>query len=64
MNDTTTLATPDDRYEALLDAHAGLDADASTLLNARLVLLLMNEIGDGARLRTLLDEARPTLTEN
>lgn len=64
MNDTTTLATPDDRYEALLDAHTGLDADASALLNARLVLLMMNEFDDGARLLALLDEARLNTIEN
>ena len=32
-------------YEALLDAHAGLNADESAALNARLILLLANQIG-------------------
>jgi hypothetical protein len=50
VNATQVLATPDDRYEALLDLYQGLDADASALLNTRLVLLFMNEIGDAARL--------------
>lgn len=58
------LATADDRYEALLDLHRGLDAEASGLLNARLVLLLMNEIDDGARLATLLDAARLVNKDN
>lgn len=33
-------------YEMLLDAHAGLDAAQSEALNARLILLLANQIGD------------------
>ncbi|CAG9266670.1 DUF2783 domain-containing protein [Paraburkholderia unamae] len=58
MSAARLLATTDDRYEALLDLHQDLDAEASALLNARLVLLLMNEIDDGARLAGLLDAAR------
>lgn len=33
-------------YEALLDAHQGLSTEQSALLNARLILLLANQIGD------------------
>lgn len=33
-------------YEALLDAHTGLSAPESAALNARLILLLANQIGD------------------
>ena len=36
----------DDVYEALLAAHQGLDGAASAALNARLVLLLANMVGD------------------
>lgn len=39
-------------YEAWLDAHAGLSEAESGELDARLVLLLANQIGDQ---RTLLD---------
>ncbi len=35
-------------YEALMDAHSGLDTAQSALLNARLILLLANQIGDSA----------------
>jgi Protein of unknown function (DUF2783) len=35
-------------YEALLDAHLGLSAPQSALLNARLILLLANQIGNTA----------------
>jgi hypothetical protein len=41
-----TLQSPDDFYERLLDAHRGLGADESAQLNARLILLLANQIGD------------------
>ena len=41
-----TLQSPDDFYERLLDAHRGLDAEESAQLNARLILLLANQIGD------------------
>ncbi|TAG28141.1 MAG: DUF2783 domain-containing protein [Burkholderiales bacterium] len=40
------LSDPDGFYEALLDAHEGLSADASVALNARLILILANQIGD------------------
>lgn len=33
-------------YEQLLDAHQGLSREQSELLNARLVLVLANQIGD------------------
>lgn len=32
-------------YETLLDAHSGLSTEQSALLNARLILLLANQIG-------------------
>jgi Protein of unknown function (DUF2783) len=42
------LSDADGFYETLLDAHTGLSAEQSTLLNARLILLLANQIGDAA----------------
>jgi len=44
-------------YEQLLDAHANLDREASELLNARLILLLANQIGDGKVLAECLSAA-------
>ncbi len=52
------LDAPDDFYEALIDAHRGLDAAQSRALNARLVLLLANHIGSSAVLREALQAAR------
>lgn len=48
----------DDFYEALIEAHRGLDDDASRLVNARLILLLANHIGDLRVLREALAAAR------
>jgi Protein of unknown function (DUF2783) len=39
------LTDADGFYEALLDAHTGLSTEQSALLNARLILLLANQIG-------------------
>ena len=47
----------DDLYAALLEAHQGLSADESAALNARLVLILMNHIGDPATIRAALQAA-------
>ncbi len=48
----------DDFIERLVAAHRGLGDDASRLLNARLVLLLANHIGDLAVLAQALQAAR------
>lgn len=42
----SNFAKPDDFYQSLIDAHAGLSDPESERLNARLVLLLANHIGD------------------
>ena len=48
------LADPDGFYAALMQAHRGLDPEASRRLDARLVLLLANHIGDAAVLAEAL----------
>ena len=50
----------DDFYEALIDAHRGLSDAQSCQVNARLILLLANHIGDLGVLRQALDAARST----
>ena len=47
------IAGPDDFYAELLAAHDGLSKAESDALNARLILLFANHIGD----RTVLSEA-------
>jgi len=46
LNTAPNLARPDDFYEALIDMHRDLDDAASQAVNARLILLLANHIGD------------------
>ena len=51
--------TPGDTfYEMLIAAHDGLDDEASQRLNARLVLMLSNHIGDLRVLREAFEAAR------
>jgi hypothetical protein len=50
-------AAGDDFYQALMDAHDGLSFDDSARLNARLVLLMANQIGDIDRLKAVLSAA-------
>jgi hypothetical protein len=52
------LAAPDDFYQALIDLHRGLTDDQSQLVNARLILLLANHIGDAEVLRDAMAAAR------
>ena len=47
------IPDPDGFYAELLDAHEGLSEEGSVALNARLILILANHIGD----RTILTEA-------
>ena len=51
----------DDFYEALIDAHNGLTDEQSEGLNARLILLLANHIGDLRVLREALTAAKRTV---
>ena len=48
----------DDFYNALMDAHAGLSEAQSHALNARLVLMMANQIGDLPALQDLIQTAR------
>ena len=51
----------DDFYESLMRAHLGLSKAESHTLNARLVLILANHIGDLAVLQEALALARRSL---
>ena len=46
LNTEPNLPAPDDFYERLIATHRGLSDDESALVNAKLVLLLANHIGD------------------
>jgi len=58
LNIEANLALPDDFYEALIDTHRDLDAAQSEKVNARLILLLANHIGDLDVLREAMRRAR------
>ena len=50
-------------YEALMDAHQGLSEDQSHLLNARLILVMANHIGELDVLKEAIQMARDRLDE-
>lgn len=52
------IARPDDFYEALIAAHHGLDETASMRLNAKLVLILANQVGDMGILKQAIQLAQ------
>ncbi len=55
---TANLPRPDDAYAALIAAHDGLTKPQSDALNARLILILMNHIGDPVVLDQALTAAK------
>ena len=55
------LTEPDETYAALLAAHEGLSEEQSAALNARLILILANHIGDEKVLRQALEVAADSL---
>jgi hypothetical protein len=48
----------DDFYQSLIDLHRGLSEDQSVEVNAKLILILSNHIGDVAVLREAMALAR------
>ena len=48
----------DDFYEALIETHRDLSDDQSAMVNAKLVLLLANHVGDISVLRQAMQIAR------
>ena len=53
------LEQADEIYALLIEAHRGLTAEASQKLNARLILLLLNQVGDTQIVREAIRAARP-----
>ncbi len=58
LNTRATSLNYDDMYEALITAHRGLTDEQSHAMNARLVLLLANHIGDLEVLKNAFTLAR------
>jgi hypothetical protein len=57
MKTTLALQDADSFYEQLLDAHLNLSREQSELLNARLILLLANQVGDARVLKECVEAA-------
>jgi Protein of unknown function (DUF2783) len=63
LNTELNLANADDVYEALIHTHHGLTPEQSQLLNAKLILLLINHIGDRIVIDAALALARAGITD-
>ena len=58
LNTEANLPAPDDFYDELIALHRGLTDEQSALVNAKLILLLANHIGDMGVLRAAMAAAR------
>jgi hypothetical protein len=58
LNTEPNLPAPDDFYEELIGLHRDLTDTQSALVNAKLILLLANHIGDPDILREAMAAAR------
>ena len=58
MKTAQNLQDPDGLYEQLLDVHEGLTPEQSQLFDARLILLLANQVGDAKVLKECIDAAK------
>ncbi len=58
LNVDLNLESPDDFYAALIELHRGLSDEQSELVNARLILLLANHVGDMEAVREAMQRAR------
>ena len=58
LNTQANLAAPDDFYDELIGLHRDLTEEESALVNAKLILLLANHVGDPEVLRAALAAAR------
>ena len=62
LNTDFNLGTEGDGlFNDLLNAHNGLTDDESSQLNAAIILLLSNHIGDAAVIRDAITQARASL---
>ncbi|HXX84052.1 MAG TPA: DUF2783 domain-containing protein [Casimicrobiaceae bacterium] len=62
LNTEPNIPAPDDFYQDLIELHRDLTDEQSALINAKLILLLANHIGDSAVLRDAMRAAREDMT--
>lgn len=58
LNLEPAIADPDAIYDLLVAMHAGLSTEESAIVNNRLILLLINQIGDETVIRAAIRAAR------
>jgi Protein of unknown function (DUF2783) len=63
LSTRSNFAKPDDAFRMIVEAHRGLDDAQSADLDAALMLILANHIGDLDVLREAIDLARQSLTD-
>ncbi len=63
LNTKPNIAKADDFYAALIALHEGRSKPESDAINARLIFILANQIGDGAVLREALVAAAESAHE-
>jgi len=56
---TPNIPDPDGFYQELIDSQRDLDEAQAAMMNAKLVLLLANHVGDREVLRQAMAAARP-----
>ena len=61
LNTELNISAPDDFYQDLIELHRDLSDEQSASVNAKLILLLANHIGDAAVLREAMRAAREDL---
>ena len=63
LSTRSNFERPDDAFRAVVEAHRGLSDEASADLDAALVLILANHIGDLDVLREAIDLAKRRMLE-
>jgi Protein of unknown function (DUF2783) len=63
LSTASNFAKPDDAFRAVVEAHRGLNDEQSADLDAALVLILANHIGDIDVLREAITLARHRMIE-
>jgi hypothetical protein len=63
LSTTSNFTRPDDAFRLIVESHRGLDDDTSASLDAALVLILANHIGDIDVLREAVTLAKRRLAE-
>ena len=61
LNTESNMTAPDDFYESLIALHRDLTEKESALVNAKLILLLANHIGDPEVIAAAMAAARDDL---